>query len=79
VKYGAQEKETQERVMEETQYERLGRWIRRDYHRWRWLEMNFASKAKYERWLRYGFAHKLFHGKQPITIRGKKHKVVHEK
>jgi hypothetical protein len=42
--------------------------------------VNFKSKAAYERWLAYGHTHKLFTGPgENITIRGKKHKVVHEK
>jgi hypothetical protein len=42
--------------------------------------VNFKSKAAYERWLSYGHANGLFTGKgENITIRGKKHKVVHEK
>ena len=41
--------------------------------------VNFKSKAAYERWLGYGHAHGLFHGKENVTIRGRPHKVVHQK
>jgi hypothetical protein len=85
VKYGAQKEETQERVMEETQYECLGRRFHRDYHRWGWLEVtrksvNFGSNAKYHRWLAYGHMHHVFNGPgENVTIRRVKHKVKHTK
>ena len=39
--------------------------------------MNFKSEADYKKWLAYGHMHKKFHGKQPVTIAGKPHKVKH--
>ena len=40
--------------------------------------VNFGSKAKYQRWLAYGHIHGVFHGIENVTIRGRKHKVIHE-
>jgi hypothetical protein len=42
--------------------------------------MKFKSKAKYRKWLAYGHMHGQFarkKGSQPVSIRGKKHKVKH--
>ncbi len=42
--------------------------------------MNFKSKAAYQKWLAYGHMHGDFErtpGDQPVSIRGKKHKVKH--
>ena len=41
--------------------------------------VNFKSKAAYERWLAFGHIHGKFHGKEKVTIRGKPHKVEHQK
>ena len=42
--------------------------------------INFKSKAKYQKWLAYGHKNNLFDGKgMNVTIRGKKHVVIHEK
>lgn len=43
--------------------------------------VNFSSKAKYKKWLAYGHIHHQFEntpGNQPVTIKGKKHKVKHQ-
>lgn len=43
--------------------------------------MNFKSKAAYEKWLGYGHATGEFErtpGNQPVSIKGKPHKVTHE-
>jgi len=44
------------------------------------ININFKSKGNYQKWLAYGHMHMLFEetpGNQPVTIRGKKHKVNH--
>ena len=42
--------------------------------------VNFGSEESYHRWLRYGFAHDLFHGPgENVKIAGKPHKVNHKK
>lgn len=40
---------------------------------------NFKSKKAYKKYLAYGHMHKKFHGRTPIKIRGKPHKVKHVK
>lgn len=40
---------------------------------------NFKSGAAYKKWLAYGHMHDVFHGTQPVSIRGKPHKVNHSK
>jgi hypothetical protein len=42
--------------------------------------MNFSSQGAYKRWLAYGHIHGQFEktpGVQPVSIRGKSHKVEH--
>jgi hypothetical protein len=42
--------------------------------------VNFKSKAGYDRWLAYGHMHNVFNGPgETIHIRGKLHRVKHEK
>jgi hypothetical protein len=44
--------------------------------------MNFKNKVGYKKWLAYGHMHGDFAktpGHQPVSIKGKSHKVEHEK
>lgn len=43
--------------------------------------MNFYSRKKYKKWLAYGHMHGEFEktpGHQPVSIKGKPHKVEHD-